>query len=287
MKIGRAAFDEDAIRLLEEQHPEVEFDWDRILTTKPPAAPETRDPRDARPPRRPDRRPAKDTRRDQFRPSPPPVVQAEPISTAGGDSREPDVPEPADTVVAAVPSPVEPPAIAAPVDAGQAPTQPLPTVTTVQGGRRFVRVFDAPAPAAAVPAHHATELSVAERLLGAEQLTRLRARYAEILARISARGGDPARVKALREQAASVDPDGWVTESDVTSGLARIDPTLAELHRIVGRRRRRRRRRREGPLPPATQAGTAAQPAPEDDADIDDGDDDAGLDSDDDGTPEE
>jgi hypothetical protein len=76
----------------------------------------------------------------------------------------------------------------------------------------------------------------------------------------------------------------------VTSGLARIDPTLAELHKIVGRRRRRRRRRREGPLPPAPEAGTAAQPAPEDDANIDDGadgDDGAGLDSDDDGPPEE
>ena len=69
VKVGRAAFDEDAIRVLEEQHPDVEFDWDRILTTKPPAAPESRDPREARPARRPERRPARETRRDTPRPA--------------------------------------------------------------------------------------------------------------------------------------------------------------------------------------------------------------------------
>ena len=96
-----------------------------------------------------------------------------------------------------------------------------------------------------------------ERLLGAERLTVLRARYAEILARISARGGDPARLEALRLQASSVDPDGWVTEADVTAGLAAVDGTLLELHRIVGRRRRRRRRRRDGAAgaPGGTPAG--------------------------------
>ncbi len=69
VKVGRAAFDEDAIRVLEEQHPDVEFDWDRILTTKPPAAPESRDPREARPARRPERRPAKETDATRPRPS--------------------------------------------------------------------------------------------------------------------------------------------------------------------------------------------------------------------------
>ncbi len=100
-------------------------------------------------------------------------------------------------------------------------------------------------------------------MLGAEQLTVLRARHAEILARISARGGDPARVEALREQAASVDPDGWVTESDVTAGLAAVDATLLELHRIVGRRRRRRRRRRDSASAQPSVAGSADTSAAE------------------------
>jgi hypothetical protein len=33
LKVGRTPFDEDAIRLLEDEHPEVEFDWSRLLET--------------------------------------------------------------------------------------------------------------------------------------------------------------------------------------------------------------------------------------------------------------
>jgi hypothetical protein len=31
LKVGRTPFDEDAMRLLEDQHPDVEFDWARLL----------------------------------------------------------------------------------------------------------------------------------------------------------------------------------------------------------------------------------------------------------------
>lgn len=237
VKIGRAAFDEDAIRMLEEQHPNVEFEWDRILTTKAPAAPEPRDSRDTRPARRPDRRPVRDSRRD-----PPPSVPA-PVAAP---AIELEAPNTATWPLSAPPREVAPP----PVDTPVVPLELPPPIVAVSPAeppvRRFVRVFDAPGDAAPAPTHHATEPSVGERMLGAELLTVLRARHAEILARISARGGEPARLEALREQAASVDPDTWVTESEVTAGLATIDATLAELHRIVGRRRRRRRRRRDG-----------------------------------------
>ena len=33
LKVGRTPFDEEAIRLLEDAHPEVEFDWSRLLET--------------------------------------------------------------------------------------------------------------------------------------------------------------------------------------------------------------------------------------------------------------
>ena len=139
------------------------------------------------------------------------------------------------------------------------PSEPSPA-------RRFVRVFDQQT----MP-HHATELAAAERLLGAEQLTVLRARYAEILARIAARGGDPARIEALREQAEKVNPDSWVTDADVQAGVASVEQTLAELHRIVGRRRRRRRRRGQGPNT-AESPQTASLDQPSEDGD-DEGDD--------------
>jgi hypothetical protein len=289
VKIGRAAFDEDAIRMLEEQHPDVEFEWDRILTTKAPAAPESRDPRDARPPRRPERRPVRESRREQPR-VPLPSVPA-PEGALQVEREVVDVP----TVRPPAPMfEVSPPAIEPPLASLELPPPVTPVAPTEAPARRFVRVFDAPAdvpifdaPADAPMAseHRATEPSVCERRLGAEHLTVLRARHAEILARISARGGDPARLEALREQASSVDPDTWVTESEVTAGLAAVDATLAELHRIVGRRRRRRRRRfdsvpREGRVPEA--AGGAGTPGPADEVDPDEAESDPAEDAPDD-----
>jgi len=256
IKIGRAAFDEDAIRMLEEQHPDVEFEWDRILTTKAPASPEPRDPRDARPARRPDRRPVRESRRDQPRAPLPgvPAPAAAPIELKATDAATSSPSVPARELA--------PPTIDTPVAPLELPPPVAPVSPAEPPARRFVRVFDAPGDAAPAPEHHATEPSVGERMLGAEQLTVLRARHAEILARISARGGDPARLEALREQAASVDPDTWVTESEVTAGLAAVDATLAELHRIVGRRRRRRRRRRDSAprqgMAPGAPGGQAA-----------------------------
>jgi hypothetical protein len=249
VKIGRAAFDEDAIRLLEQEHPSLEFDWDRILTARPPAAPEPRDPREGRSRARPERRPGREGRRDapQTSPVPPPrpaVIEPEPAVEAPPHAAEP-VPAESRPVVAIV---------------GPPPSEP----STV---RRFVRVFDEET----LP-HHATELAAAERLLGAEQLTVLRARYAEILARIAARGGDPARVEALREQAETVNPDSWVTDADVQAGVASMEQTLAELHRIVGRRRRRRRRRGKGGSDTSESAQTAGPDQPSENGD-DEGDD--------------
>lgn len=43
VKVGRAALDEDAIRMIEESNPDLSFDWDQILATRP--VPE-REPRD-------------------------------------------------------------------------------------------------------------------------------------------------------------------------------------------------------------------------------------------------
>jgi len=241
--------------MLEEQHPDVEFEWDRILTTKAPVVPEPRDPRDARPPRRPERRPVRESRREQPRA---PLAGVPAPEEAVPIEREVMEREVMDVASAPPPAPafeVSAPAFDTPAASPEVSPPAAPVAPAESPARRFVRVFDAPAdvhvfdaPADApmAPEHRATEPSVCERRLGAEHLTVLRARHAEILARISARGGDPARLEALREQATSVDPDTWVTESEVTAGLAAVDATLAELHRIVGRRRRRRRRRRDG-----------------------------------------
>lgn len=267
VKVGRAAFDEDAIRLLEEAHPNLDFDWDRILTTRPPAAPE---PEDARQ-HRPERRGPREARRTEPRRSP---ARPEPRSPVSAGPAQAVIPPQAAT------SPTAPDAMAPPAASPEAPpvivTAPPIVPSAVPSPppatkRRFVRVFDVTADA---PEHHASEVAVVERMLGAEQLTILRARYAEILARIAARGGDALRILALREQAERANPDAWVTEAEVTAGLASVDATLAELHHLVGRRRRRRRRRRDTGAPPPAGAEAGAAPGPE--LAADDGEEDAG-----------
>ena len=82
-----------------------------------------------------------------------------------------------------------------------------------------------------------------EKNLGREQLTRLRARYAELLARIAERGGESERVEALRTQAESLNPDTWVTDEEVRSGIESFETKIRDLRAALGLRRRRRSRR--------------------------------------------
>jgi hypothetical protein len=82
-----------------------------------------------------------------------------------------------------------------------------------------------------------------EQTLGREDLTRLRARYAELLARIAERGGTPERIEALRAQAESLNPDTWVTDDEVRQGIGSFEPKIRELRAALGLRRRRRSRR--------------------------------------------
>ena len=68
-----------------------------------------------------------------------------------------------------------------------------------------------------------------EGAVGREQLTRLRARYAELQARITERGGDAARIEALRAQAEPLNPDTWVTDEEVRQGLEAFEPKIRDL----------------------------------------------------------
>ena len=86
VKVGRAAIDEDAIRALEHQHPDIVFDWDRILEAKPPAAAEPEDGPGWRARRNRDRR--SESRGDRPRSGPERRVEtAPPAETAVVESR--------------------------------------------------------------------------------------------------------------------------------------------------------------------------------------------------------
>jgi hypothetical protein len=84
--------------------------------------------------------------------------------------------------------------------------------------------------------------SAALQRLGPEALARLRARYAEVLTRISERPMEEAARDELKLKAERLNPDAWVTAEDVTAGLEDYERVYDELRSVVGTRRRRRRR---------------------------------------------
>ncbi len=62
----------------------------------------------------------------------------------------------------------------------------------------------------------------------------------------------------LKSQAERLNPDTWVTDGDVTSGLEQYEAVFESLRSVVGRRRTRRRRRsRSGDAPAGAAAGEA------------------------------
>ena len=85
-------------------------------------------------------------------------------------------------------------------------------------------------------------LSAVEARLGSEGLSRLRARYSEVLARISETITDPVRQEELKATAERLNPDTWVTEAEVRAGLEDYETVFEALRFVVGRRRRRGRR---------------------------------------------
>jgi hypothetical protein len=210
VKVGRPALDEDAIRWIEEHNPDIEFDWPKILQAQPPAAPPAEDARGRRPKRDRDR-PRQATPRGA-RPAPP----AAPTRPAPVEAAEPET-EP--ELLESEPSELEPLELEPLAEAFEQLTHP-------ETEEKIEPV--------AMPV---------EQTLGREQLTRLRARYAELLTRIAERGGDAERVEALRTQAEALNPDTWVTDEEVRLGIESFEPKIRDLRAALGLRRRRRSRR--------------------------------------------
>ena len=233
MKVGRSALDEDAIRLIEESHPNVEFDWTRILKgaeseSKPLVpfgerrkAPRGQAPQGERAPQR-SRRPAPVPL--QTPESVPPIVRAS-VEAPTAESALVEM----TTVDDQIPSLDESEPLL---------TDDVPLIPEASG-------TDEHAP---VTAAHAR--------LGAEGVMRLRARYSEVLARISERVADPARQDQLKAEAERLNPDTWATDDEVRAGLEGYETIFESLRSVVARRRRRRRGR--GPAGTQDAAGSNA-----------------------------
>lgn len=223
VRVGRSAIDEDAIRLLEQHNPDVQFDWTHILKPAPPTmtaeAPRDRDRGsdvvERRGQRRVERRAfprpgdAQSRRLDRWtEPVASPDVQPpDVVSHESGPSTDRD-----DT----------------PFDSAAPPLGD----ELVRGGEE---------PVVELPAEDRT--SAAYQRLGSEGLARLRARYAEVMARIAERPMEDAAREELKLRAERLNPDGWVTTEEVQHALEQYESVFEGLRALVGTRRRRRRRR--------------------------------------------
>jgi hypothetical protein len=78
---------------------------------------------------------------------------------------------------------------------------------------------------------HAPDL-LAE-LVGRDIATRLRARYAEITARIHQMEADDAMRAAWQTRAESLNPDSWITPDEILAGVSRADELFDDLRRAL------------------------------------------------------
>jgi hypothetical protein len=216
VRIGRSALDEDAIKLIEQHNPDVEFDWTRILKGQDDPG----EPRGG----------GQQERRTQQRPRD--VPSSQPVESVAVDE-----PFQQTTVVS------DPPLADDPAVEETHSTPDAIESSEVAVVEEFLiepRVEPPPPRPQAGDA-----LSAVEARLGSEGLARLRARYSEVLARISDTVSDPARQEELKNTAERLNPDTWVTEADVKAGLEDYESVFESLRSVVGRRRRRGRRGRK------------------------------------------
>ena len=216
VKIGRAAFDEEAIRAIEAANPDIAFDWGKILEARPPE-PEAETWRARR------GRGARDRERTETSPRSAP---------------------PAPALTTYPPERTDEPSVDASADADSG--RPLDVEEEEIDDRLG----------------SASEPSAAERALGAEGLSRVRARYAEVLARISAQITDDAVADELRDLAERLNPDGWVTADEVTRGLEDFERVLEQLRQRLGPPRRSRRVRGSDLAPAGSEPAERSESPP-------------------------
>lgn len=197
VRVGRRAFDEEAIRIIEERHPEIEFDWVHLIEEAETIPPEVERPVDR----------AAERRRRKARRAVSAAEEASPrgVPTPGAESasEEPlDMPQ-------TLPAP-EMPKAAATGSAG-APTERGDHVTEEPvSPRRSVLL---------------------EQLVGREIAGRLRARYRDLLDLVEQIGEEEAGRAAWEARIAPLDPDAWATPEEVLRGIDRADRAFETLKR--------------------------------------------------------
>jgi hypothetical protein len=234
VRVGRPALDEDAIRTIEEQHPDIEFDWAQILEVGAAMAADiehredrtlgrgaSRGSRPADGERGPQRSSRGDAERGRRKPSRS-REQPAPSAQAGEASAIATATVPMSPTAERVPSaPFAPQAADVGAEPEPAPT-PTPVTAATTGG---------PVPTAQQVSRQGPD--VLSELVGREIATRLRTRYAGIKTRIDAYAADDAMRDAWNARAAALDPDSWVTADQILKGIQQADLLFEELRRDI------------------------------------------------------
>lgn len=219
--LGRAPLDEDAIRTIEEQHPDIDFDWPAILALSEVMTPEEEAPA----PRR-ERKVKPQRPRDQQRERHPDARAAEAAdqNTAADDADNADLNAAADDADDADDAELNAAADGAD-DADQATTageaEPEAPSLKPQAEHPFPDEAQPDAEEDVAPRPHTYGLL--EELVGREIATRLRARYSEIGARIHEQYGDVSVRDAWMQRAEPLNPDLWLTPHAILEGVSRAD----------------------------------------------------------------
>jgi hypothetical protein len=203
--LGRAALDEDAIRTIEEQHPDIDFDWPAIIALSEVMTPEDEAPAPRPQQQQQQRREKKGRNRDRDRDHSRDQVREEYKVIA----------EPSGEVVSALdPDSIAERSAFAPEDA--------------EALRRDGDEVE--------PAPQVDHRGLVDELAGREIAGRLRARFAEIVARIDSLDLDGAAREAWLARTEAIDPDAWESPEAVLQGVSNADTLFEKLKAELGHR---------------------------------------------------
>jgi hypothetical protein len=207
VRVGRPALDEDAIRTIEEQHPEIEFDWPHIFAIGAAMTPEIEP--------RPDRGGQRGNRSGDTDRGP----RAREGERGPRDSRA----EEPDRARRKPARPREPDIVAPVVDDLPPPGELVSSGETDQSAAATTEALPPPAPERA---------DLLSELVGREIATRLRTRYLEIRTRVQ-EVPDATRRAEWQARVEALNPDAWKTPEEILSGVQHADSLFDELRRAI------------------------------------------------------
>ena len=220
--LGRSPLDEDAIRAIEDQYPDIDFDWPAILALSEVMTPEDeapapraqRDQREQREPRR-ERRPKNSDRASDSDRQPR-------ESSASAPENSGELPE--------SPSAGAPPSQLRRDDRTDDDRSPVDAEAALDSDSDLAREAEVQIEASPAP-RQSRPSGLVDQLAGREIASRLRGRYEEIT--LCIRGADDAIRDSLMKRAEALDPDRWETPQDVLQGVSSADALFEQLRSAV------------------------------------------------------